>query len=449
MTVFKVQEVIDAQPIRPIHLRILAICVFIMFIDGLDIFLVGKIAPAIVQDMGETSAAMTLVFLFQQIGLAVGAFTATPLADRFGRRRLLILCSCVFGVLTFLTGFATTIWQLALLRGASGLFLSGGLPIAVSLLSELTPQRRRGTFIAISFAGYSLGGAAGGAIAAWVIDIHGWQSGFWIGGVLPLLSIPLMIFCLPESLPFLVLRNPRDPRIPATIRRLAPDVRLTGDEIFQTSAGAATLQQTRLLDIFRAGRARNTTILWIACVLSMGNIALMAAWLPTFFHDMAGIPIQRFAVFAMIAFLGGLAGTFMMGWLLDRIRASRLIPAFYLMLGGVIMLLGIIPFEARLFVVVLMAFNFFQTGGQTGLNTMMTKVYPTSMRATGLGWAGGAGRIGGILLPVMGGLAVSAHLSLQQTMAIIGVMPVIVACAVLFLRDPSTGADAPDQQSSA
>ena len=437
MSAFNIQAFIDSQPTRPIHLRVLAICVFIMFIDGLDIFMVGKIAPAIARGLGETPAAMTLVFFCQQIGLAIGAFAATPLADRFGRRRMLILCSAIFGTLTFLTSFTTSITQLALMRGLSGIFMSGGLPIAVSLLAELSPRNRRGTFIALSFAGYSAGGAAGGAIAAWVIDAYGWQSGFWIGGLLPLLSIPIMLLLLPESLPFMALRDPADPRIPATIRRLAPDTQLTGAERFEAAGGAKRANDTHVLDIFRDGRFRTTTIIWFACVLSMGNIALMAAWLPTFFQEMAGIPIQRFAVFAMIGFVGGLAGTFVMGWLLDRVRASRVIPIYYFLLAGMILLLGLVPFQAPMFLGVLIAFNFFQTGGQTGLNTLMTRVYPANMRATGIGWAGGAGRIGGIMLPLLGGLAVSAHYSLQMTRALLAAMPFIVAVAVLLLKEPA------------
>jgi len=150
---------------------------------------------------------------------------------------------------------------------------------------------------------------------------------------------------------------------------------------------------------------------------------------------MAGIPIQRFAVLAMIGFAGGLAGTLAMGWLFDRLRAARVIPAYYLGLSAMIVLLGLVPFSAPLFLGVLLAYNFFQTGGQTGLNTMMTRIYPASMRSTGIGWAGGLGRLGGVVLPLFGGLAVASHFTLQATLIAVAVLPAGVALLVLLLPD--------------
>lgn len=435
MTTFRIQDFIDGQRTRSIHFRILAICTFVMFIDGFDIFLVGKIAPAIARGLGEAPAAMTLVFLLQQIGLAIGAFVAPPLADRFGRKRMLVACLTIFGFLTLLTSLATTITQFAILRGIAGIFLSGGLPMAVSLLAEHTPRARRGAFISIAFAGYSAGGAAGGAVAAWMIDAYGWQSGFWLGGIMPLVGALVMIFALPESLQFLASRNATDRRIAPIIRRFDRNAALSGDEVFLTADGSSSAEKAGLLDIFRGGRTRATAVLWMACVLSMGTIALMAAWLPTFFQEMSGIPIQRFAVLAMLGFLGGLVGTLMIGWLFDRLRASRLISAYYFGLAGMILLLGMVPFEAPFFLGVLLAYNFFQTGGQTGLNTMMTRIYPASMRSTGLGWAGGMGRIGGIILPLFGGLALASEFSLQTTLAIIAVLPLTVGLLVLMIPD--------------
>lgn len=434
MAVFNVQEFVDRQPLRPIHYLMLAICGIAMFIDGFDVFVVGRIAPAIARGLGEQPAAMQLVALLQQIGLAIGAFAATPLADRYGRKRMLMISSLIFGVLTLATALATSLTQLAILRGIAGVFLAGGLPMAVALIAEGTPRRHRGTFIALSFALYSTGSAASGAIAAWMIDDYGWQSAFWIGGVLPLLSVPLLLWVLPESLQFLVSRNASDRRVPAILRRIDPGVVLDGTETFVAGDGSRGAGKARPTDIFRDGRAVTTILIWLACVLSMGNIALMAFWLPTFFQEMAGIPIQRFAVYAMIGFGGGLVGTLVMGWLMDRFRPSLVLPLFYFGLSAAIFGFGMVPFEAAAFLAVMIAFNLFQTGGQTGLNTLMTQIYPASMRSTGIGWAGGAGRIGGIILPLFGGFAVGAHFSLRLTMTLIALLPLGVALLMLAIR---------------
>jgi AAHS family 4-hydroxybenzoate transporter-like MFS transporter len=441
MASFNVQEFIDRQPLRSPHFAMLAICGVAMFIDGMDVFMVGKIKPEIAHGLGELPPAMGYSDLFQQIGLAIGAFIATPLADRFGRKRMLIICSLIFGVLTLVTAYATTLTQFAILRGLSGLFLSGGLPMAVSLVAESTPRQRRGMFIAISFACYSIGSTlGGGAMAAWLVPAFGWESAFWAGGLLPLLSVPLMFYFLPESLQFTVSRNPNDPRIPAMLRRIDKNVVLTGTEEFIAGDGSNRADKARLTDIFRGGRARTTTLIWLACVCSMGTGALLAAWLPTFFQQMAGIPTNRFAIFAMIGFIGGLVGTLSMGWLMDKFRPSRIIPLFYLGLAGTMFGLATVPFGTPVFIGVMIAMSLFQVGGQTGLNTLMTQIYPASMRSTGIGWAGGAGRIGGIILPTFGWLATSHHFSLETTMMLIALMPLAVAAIIVLVRDKKVAA---------
>jgi AAHS family 4-hydroxybenzoate transporter-like MFS transporter len=176
-----------------------------------------------------------------------------------------------------------------------------------------------------------------------------------------------------------------------------------------------------------------TVILWAACTLAMTNTAILSAWLPTFFQVMADVPIQKFAVVAMIGYLGGVAGTLCIGWLMDRLRPQLVIAFFYLCLTGALNALAWVPFESAAFIVAAIVWSFFQTGGQGGLNTLITHVYPPRMRSTALGWAGGAGRIGGIVAPVAGGFALAQHYSLQLTLAVTAALPLTVAVLMLIL----------------
>lgn len=434
MTPFDIQAFIDRQKIGAPHYVVLLLSTLIMFIDGFDIFMVGKIAPAIAKDFGVTPAAMTLVFLLQQVGLAVGAFFVSPLSDIYGRKRMLVISAIIFGLLTVVTAFASSILMLAILRGISGLFLAGVLPAAVALLAEFTPRHRRSTFIAFAIAGYSAGSAAGAAIAL-LVPTYGWESGFWIGGLMPLALVPVLIFWLPESLAYRVGRNPADPVIPRTVARIDRDIALNGDEVFVSGETRdPKARKSNVFDVFREGRARTTIIVWSACLLSMGNIALLAAWLPTFFQEMGGISIQRFALTYMFGFAGGLAGTVTIGFLMDRIRPTRLIPAYYLGTATALILMGHIPFGTPAFMVLLVCWTFCQSGGQAGLNMLMTQVYPTSIRSTGLGWAGGAGRIGGVIAPLFGGLALASAFTLPLTLTLIALLPIGVALLVMLLR---------------
>ena len=196
---FDVQDFIDRQRLRPVHFGILALCFLVMFVDGFDIYMVGKIAPAIAGDFGAAPAAITPVIVMQQIGLATGAFLMSPLGDRLGRKRMLLIAFAAFGLLTIATAFSPSIMVLAALRGITGLFLAAVLPYAVALISEFTPLRQRAMFLSAGMAGFSLGNVAGSMTALLVPD-YGWEAGFFVGGAMPLALLPVLALCLPESM---------------------------------------------------------------------------------------------------------------------------------------------------------------------------------------------------------------------------------------------------------
>jgi AAHS family 4-hydroxybenzoate transporter-like MFS transporter len=245
--------------------------------------------------------------------------------------------------------------------------------------------------------------------------------------------VPLLMFFVPESLKFRAERDPKNPAIARTLRRMDPDLVLRGDEAFVLGEGSEKGRKAKLTDIFTEGRGWMTAVLWAACMMSMTNIALMGSWLPTFFQEMAGIPIQEFAISAMIAYLGGIAGTLSIGWLMDRFSATWLIPLYYIGLAGALLGMAWVPFEAGFFILILIVWNFVQTGGQAGLNTLITQVYPPRMKSTALGWAGGAGRIGGVVAPLYGALALAEHYSLQLTLGLAALLPLTVAVLISFL----------------
>jgi AAHS family 4-hydroxybenzoate transporter-like MFS transporter len=374
---------------------------------------------------------MTAVFTWQQIGLAAGAFLMPPQADRFGRRSTLAICLCGFGALSLGSAFVSSLAQLTVLRGISGLFLAGAFPIGLTLLSEMTPQRLRSPFMAISLVFLSGGNIASGAVAAWLLDLYGWQVGFYLAGVLPLLALPLLL-AVPESLAFRVARDPLDPRVGQLIRRMDPTIVLTGSERFHlggkeeaANAGPSAILSRRYL--------LQTLVLWGACFLSLGNIALLSNWLPTYFQELGGVRIQEFAKFLMIGFLGGAVGTLTMGWFMARINAYWLICGFFVLDAIAIAAMGWLPFGTGVFVLALLAWNFAQVGGQTGLNTLATLGYPPEMRSSGMGWASGMGRFGGIVFAFAGGQALGAALPLQTMLLLVAVPCLLVTVLIAIL----------------
>ena len=429
---FDVARFIDERPIGWREISTLVVVSVVLFIDGFDMYFFGKILPAVADGLGVKPADMTWVVTMQQVGMALGAFVMPPLADRIGRKPVLALCLAVFGVLSLWAAWSTSITMMAVLRGVSGIFFSAMLPIALAFLSEMTPRRRRASFMSIALVCFSGANIASGAMTAWLLDIYGWQIGFWLGGFLPLAALPILLL-IPESLPFRVARNPADPRIGAAIRRIDPAAPITGGEIFHLGEAGKPAEKHGPLAMFAAPYRLQTAILWCACFLAMGNIALLANWLPTFFQELGGVPIQQFAKYMMIGFAGGALGTLTMGWLMDRVNPYILIAAFFFVDALAIASLGYLPAGTVIFVVGLVVWNYCQVGGQTGINTLATLGYPPEMRSSGIGWAGGSGRIGGIAFPYAGGLALAAMLPLQSILLLSAAPAVLIALLILLL----------------
>jgi len=428
---FDVAAFIDDRAIGWREILLLVVCSLVLCIDGFDMYFLGKIAPAVAEGLGGRPIDMTEVFTLQQVGMALGAFLMPPLADRIGRKPVLALCLSVFGVLSLASVFATSLHMLAWLRGVSGIFFSAMLPIALALLSEMTPRRRRASFMAIALVCFSGGNLASGAMTAWLLDIYGWQVGFWLGGLLPLAALPLLLL-VPESLAFRVARNPRDERIGKAIRKIDPAVPLLGEEVFHLG-DAPEVEKVGPVAMFGRRYRLQTIILWVACFLAMGNIALLANWLATYMQELGGVPIQEFAIYMMIGFGGGALGTLSMGWLLDRVNPYLLIASFFLVDAAALASLGFLPAGTLIFILALIVWNYCQVGGQTGINTLATLGYPPEMRSSGIGWAGGAGRIGGIAFPYAGGLALAAMLPLGSIMMITAAPAILIALLILLL----------------
>ena len=285
--------------------------------------------------------------------------------------------------------------------------------------------------MAIALVFLSVGNLASGAMTAWLLDIYGWRIGFWLGAVMPLLALPLFL-PLHESLPFRVVRNPADARIGP---RSARSMRAPASSAAKSSISARSVETERLgpLAMFGPRYRVQTAILWCACLMAMGNIALLANWLPTYFQELGGVPIQTFAKYLMIGFVGGALGTVTVGWLMDRVNPYTLIAGVYVVDALAIGSLGYLPAGTLLFVAGLVVWNFCQTGGQTGINNLATLGYPPEMRSSGIGWAGGAGRLGGIAFPLTGGLALGWSLSLHTLLLVVSMPALAVAVLILLL----------------
>lgn len=429
---FDVAAFIDERPIGGREILTLIVVCIALFLDGFDMYFVGKIVPAIAAGLGGESVDMQPVLTYAQVGMLIGAIIMPPLADRIGRKPVLALCLLVFGSLSLWAAFATSFHMLAWLRGISGIFFSAMLPVSLALLSEATPRRRRALFMSIALVCFSGGNLASGAMTAWFLPQIGWEGFFIAGGVVPLAGI-LLLLLVPESVAFRVNRDAKDPEIPRVLRQMDRNLVLKGDEQFQMGDQAA-VEKAGPLAMFGKRFRVQTALLWCICFFSLGNIALLSSWLAAFMFELADMPIETFALYMIYGYFGGAAGTLVMGWLMDRMNPYWIIAAYFVLDAFAIAAIGYVPAGAAVIMVTaLIVWNFCQVGGQTGINNLATLGYPPEMRSSGIGWAGAVGRFGGIVFTWLGGLALVYAFDLQTIMLIAAIPALVIAVLMVAL----------------
>src|ERR1700688_420712 len=313
--VIDVAGFIDEQPVGRFQIRLLLACAAVLFLDGFDTQAIGYVAPDLARDWRVARGALGPVFSAGLFGLMIGALIFGPVADRIGRKKIIVFSTAAFGIGTLATVFAQDISSLFVIRFLTGLGLGGALPNAVALTSEFSPHRRRATMVMAMFVGFSVGAALGGLIAAALIPAFGWRSMFLIGGIAPLLLVPFLALRLPESIRFLALTGRADARVAEMLTWMAPSARFPSEARF--GVHEEKLAGLPVAHLFSEGRAWVTLVFWVVFFMSLLDIYLLSNWLPTVLNDLGASVSMAAAVGAMFQ-VGGVVGTFALGQFVDR-----------------------------------------------------------------------------------------------------------------------------------
>jgi len=393
---------IDGRPLSAFQVRVLVLVGCLVLVDGFDVQMIGFVAPALLRSWVLPPDAMGPIFGAGLLGMLVGSTSLGMLADRIGRRPVLIGATFFVAFCVLSTAATRSVPQMLALRFLTGVGLGGVLGNAVTLASEYCPSARRASLLMGISCGFTAGAILGGLLAAVLIPRTGWQSVFIVGGLLALVVAILMIRELPESLHLLLIRGADRARIDHWLQQLTPGA------VLASTQGPRVAPKSSVIDLFRGGLWRRSLLLWAVSFANLLNLFFLANWLPLLATRM-GYSDSLGVLMGTTLQAGGILGALTLGRCIDRFGFYRVLAPSFLLGAVVIAAVGQPGLPVSVECLVVLFAGVAILGGQPGINALAASLYPTQLRATGVGWCLGVGRAGSIVGPLAAAQLIAHH----------------------------------------
>ena len=427
------QALINNAPFSIYQWMIAIVCFLIVFVDGIDTAAMGYIAPALAQDWGIDRSQLGPVMSAALGGMIFGALMSGPLADRFGRKIVLIIAMLIFGGFTLACAYATDLDSLVLYRFVTGIGLGAAMPNATTLFSEYCPARQRSLLVTCMFCGYNLGMAVGGFFSSWLIPNYGWHSLFLIGGWAPLILMLIVIFCLPESYRYLIVKGNKTAQVKKILMHIAPSKVAHVTEFHVPEEKTETSRKKSVLAmLFSTSYAKGTVLLWVTYFMGLIIIYLLTSWLPTLMRE-TGATMERAAFIGGLFQFGGVVSALFIGWAMDRFNPNRVIATCYLLAGVFAFIVGQSLGNPVLLAIFILCAGMAANGAQTAMPVLSARFYPTQCRATGVAWMSGIGRFGAVFGAWIGAVLLGNDWSFSAILSLL-LIPAIAASIAILIK---------------
>ncbi|WP_312100928.1 MFS transporter [Acinetobacter venetianus] len=429
MTTVNVNAVIDQAKFTPFHWTILLWCLLIIIFDGYDLVIYGVVLPLLMQEWSLTSVQAGMLASTALCGMMFGAMLFGALADKIGRKNVILICVTFFSGFTFLGAFASSPFEFGILRFLAGLGIGGVMPNLVALTSEYAPKRIRSTLVGTMFSGYAIGGILSALIGSYLVESQGWQIMFLIAGI-PLLLLPVIWKFLPESLTFLV-KTGKTEQAHRIIQKISPEQTITSSTRLTLNDDNVPTGSS-VKGLFQQGRAFNTLMFWVLFFMCLLMVYALSSWLPKLMLA-AGYSLGKSILFLLALNVGAMIGSIGGGILSDKFHLKPVIMG--MLMAGVVALVGL-GFNSPAYVL----YGLVTVAGAATIGTSIllysyvAQFYPLSVRSTGIGCASGIGRIGAIVGPILTGMLLTLNLPHTMNFVMIAIPAMIAIFAILSLK---------------
>lgn len=425
------RRIVDETAMRPFQYLAIAVCICLNMIDGFDVLVMAFTASSVSRDWGLTGAEIGMLLSAGLLGMAAGSLFIAPWADRFGRRPLILFCLLVSGVGMLLSAASQTPTQLALLRGITGLGIGGILASSNVIASEYASKRWRSLAVSLQSTGYALGATLGGLLAVWLLSQWGWRSVFLAGGTATLAMIPVVMLWLPESLDFLLAKQPN--KALARVNALASKLGQPPLPALPAVAAKTAVAGGAVGQLFAPGMRRTTLLVWLLFFLVMFGFYFIMSWTPKLLTS-AGLSEQQGVTGGVLLSIGGIFGAAFVGLLSARFPLTRVLAGFMLVTAVLLVIFMNVGGSYTVALGMGLLIGMFSNGCVAGLYALSPSVYGAGIRATGVGWGIGIGRGGAILSPTVAGFMLDQGWAPLQLYGLFALVFVAAAIFVLFMR---------------
>lgn len=428
----ELQTFIDQNKFSIYQWMIFAICFLVALLDGYDTVAIGYIAPSLIDEWGVARPDLASAMSAGLFGIAIGALAFGPIADKVGRKIMLVISILVFGIGTLFSAYTHSLEQLTILRFITGIGLGAAMPNAVTLLSEFCPSEKKFMLVNTMFCGFPVGAASGGFLAAWLIPNFGWQSVLIFGGVTPIILSIIMILYMPESVRYAINKNLRTNKINSILQKISPTANQYSRFYVQEHNALNNSQKSGVKVILSKHYIVGSILLWLTYFMGLVIFYGVSNWMPTLFVA-ADIDASLAAVVTGLFALGGL-GAIINGWLMDRYNPNLLIMFFYAITALAVSIIGYsVNLNTAILVVIILVAGVVMNTAQSSLPSFAANFYPTDGRSTGVSWMLGIGRFGGILGAYLVALLIKLEITLAHIFVILSVPAIISTLALCIM----------------